>query len=93
MGSISDLQKLLRQREERIVELERILKARDDQLGELRTKLDKFQSVLHTSNSLVNIGKGPRNKRAVGISAEPQSQKSVKELADVKFKKHPKSKT
>lgn len=92
MGSISDLQKLLRQKDERIVELERILKARDDQVEELRRKLDKYQSVLHTSNSLVNIGKGPRNKRAVGISAEPQTQKSAKELAEVKFTKHPKSK-
>ncbi|XP_071498307.1 uncharacterized protein [Diadema antillarum] len=92
MGSLMELQKVLRQREERIAELECILRARDEELAEMRTKLDKFMSVLPTSPSLVNICRQPRLKRALGISAEPQAEKSVQELTEQQFKKYTKSK-
>nr|XP_054773687.1 cGMP-dependent protein kinase, isozyme 2 forms cD4/T1/T3A/T3B-like [Lytechinus pictus] len=92
MGSLIEMQKVLRQKEERIAELEDLLKFRDEELAEMRTKLDKFMSVLPTSPSLVNICRQPRLKRALGISAEPQVQKSVQELSEQVFKKYPKSK-
>lgn len=87
-----ELQKVLRQKEERIAELQALLKYRDEELAEMRTKLDKFMSVLPTSPSLVNICRQPRLKRALGISAEPQTQRSVQELTAQVFNKYPKSK-
>ncbi|XP_022080649.1 cGMP-dependent protein kinase 1-like isoform X2 [Acanthaster planci] len=93
MGSLTELQKALRQKEERIRHLEDLLRQRDEQVTELQSKLDKFQSVLPTSPSLVNMmGRTPRNKRALGISAEPQALRSAKEMAAQEFKKYPKSK-
>lgn len=88
-----ELQKVLRQKEERIAELQALLKYRDEELAEMRTKLDKFMSVLPTSPSLVNICRQPRLKRALGISAEPQTQRSVQELTAQVFNKYPKSKS
>ncbi|XP_038062109.1 uncharacterized protein LOC119732605 [Patiria miniata] len=93
MGSLTELQKALRQKDERIRHLEDLLRQRDEHVTELQSKLDKFQSVLPTSPSLVNLmGRTPRIKRALGISAEPQALRSAKEMAAQEFKKYPKSK-
>ncbi|XP_075210821.1 uncharacterized protein LOC142318160 isoform X2 [Lycorma delicatula] len=80
------LQTLLREREERISELEAQLRHRDEEILELRSHLDKFQSVFpfsmspnHNNNHLNGIAR-PRKQRAQGISAEPQMLSTIQEL-------------
>ncbi|XP_071953557.1 cGMP-dependent protein kinase 1-like isoform X2 [Antedon mediterranea] len=89
MGSLYELKKELREKDRRIEELEYLVKAKDVELAELRTTVDKFQSVLPT------IGRSTvyTKKRALGISAEPQSLQSVQEATQKEFKKYPKSKS
>ncbi|KAG8232793.1 hypothetical protein J437_LFUL007947 [Ladona fulva] len=66
----------------RIRELEEKLMAREQEILELRSQLDKFQSVMcfHGGSGL-----GRPRKRAQGISAEPQSQSTMQELIQKKF--------
>ncbi len=97
MGSLAELQKVIREKDHQISILQGTLEQRDTEIQELRSKLDKFQSVMphglwkaQTFNKAVS--KGPRNKRAVGISAEPHALKSVQEIQGQEFKKYPKEK-
>lgn len=99
MGSLTELEKLLRQKEDRIRELEYLLKQRDTDLEELRSKLDKFQSVMPHGGLGAQPWTKPgllktkvRARRGVGISAEPQSLKSIEDLVGEEFKKYPKDK-
>ncbi|KAJ8941568.1 hypothetical protein NQ314_010342 [Rhamnusium bicolor] len=79
-------------REERIQELQRSLQQRDREILNLRSQLDKFQSVFVVCNpaspkhgGLNNkLGLRPRKQRA-GISAEPQSEESILELSKQTF--------
>ena len=89
MGSTSDLRRQIEIRDQRIKGLEVTLLDKEKEISELRSQLDKFQSVMTSFN---DVGK-PR-KRAMGISAEPQSLinlKEVQELATKKFHVYPKS--
>lgn len=75
MGSLAELQKTLRQKDERIRNLERILSEKDEQIQDLLSQLDKYKSVLSVPNSPTAGGSfmnGPRKQRLCGISAEPQ---------------------
>ncbi|PSN58154.1 hypothetical protein C0J52_01029 [Blattella germanica] len=71
---------LLQEKESRIRELEAQLRLRDQEILELRSHLDKFQSVFpyHIKNNQLR----PRKQRAQGISAEPQS---IQELSQQPF--------
>lgn len=89
MGSLADLQKQLRQKDEKIKDLQKQILIRDSQLAELRSQLDKFHSIMVAPNSKST---GSRRKvRAQGISAEPQAQRSLKEISNTSFKKHKKT--
>jgi len=83
MGSLQELQKALRQKDERIRELERVLTQRDDIISELRSQLDKYQSVMPTSptsaKAALFAGKAGRT-RGFGISAEPTNFSTTTEL-------------
>ncbi|KAK7070749.1 hypothetical protein SK128_016032, partial [Halocaridina rubra] len=85
MGSLLELQELLNLKEDRIQQLEAILKVRDDEIIELRSQLDKFQSVMQfATGPATGPGKERTKKtRAQGISAEPQALKTIQELATV----------
>lgn len=81
-------------KDEKIRLLEARLKKMEEELVELRSHLDKFQSVFpfHVNNTRLNVGAGfsdggarPRKQRT-GISAEPQSEASLQDLARTKFK-------
>ncbi|KZC14770.1 cGMP-dependent protein kinase 1 [Dufourea novaeangliae] len=74
MGSLRELQELLRVKDERIAELEAILCRRDAEIQELRSHLDKFLSVLPFKSPLTPTKPRPRKQRAQGISAEPPLQ-------------------
>jgi len=98
MGSTQDLQMLLKKRDERIRELE-------IENMELKSKLDKYQSIfpssppnssggVATDNGGVAVASRKMN-RALGISAEPQSLKNLQDLTTKtfpEFKKEEKSK-
>ncbi|XP_069699973.1 cGMP-dependent protein kinase, isozyme 2 forms cD4/T1/T3A/T3B isoform X2 [Periplaneta americana] len=83
-GSLTELQALLQSKESRIRDLEAQLRQRDNEILELRSHLDKFQSVFpyHIKN---NTQLRPRKKRAQGISAEPQSHSTIQELSEQSF--------
>ena len=93
MGSLQELQKSLRQKDERIRELLAQLQERDDQIQELRSQLDKYQSILPTSPTAAfgnPFQAGPRKQRGVGISAEPAAQLNFADLSSKSFKTYPK---
>lgn len=96
--NVQDLQALLSVKEARIRELESQVRQRDDEICDLRSHLDKFQSVfpfhIHNNNHLNSHDHGssrPRKQRAQGISAEPQSLVSIQELSQQKFNTFPKN--
>ncbi|KAK3605428.1 hypothetical protein CHS0354_007510 [Potamilus streckersoni] len=72
MGSVSEMQSLLKHKDARIKELETLLQQKEDMIVEMRSQLDKYQSVLPRTLTV-----GPRKQRAQGISAEPQALKSL----------------
>lgn len=85
MGSLPELQALIRSKDEKIRELQRKIQERDDVITQLRSQLDKYQSVLPQS---LKVTARPRKQRAQGISAEPHSPK---DLVKTNNKKHSKS--
>lgn len=72
MGSLQDLQRLLKNKEETIRRLEHELSVRDDLIEQMKSQLDKYQSIIPKSlaHSFTN-GHVPRKQRAQGISAAP----------------------
>ncbi|KMQ90904.1 cgmp-dependent protein isozyme 2 forms cd4 t1 t3a t3b-like protein, partial [Lasius niger] len=75
MGTLRELQELLRAKDERIAELEAVVCCRDAEIQELRSHLDKFLSVLPFSTAPPLTPTKPRTRdRAQGISAEPPLQ-------------------
>jgi len=98
--NVQELQSLLSARESRIRELEAQLRQRDEEICDLRSHLDKFQSVfpfhIHNNNHLNSVATDngiarPKKQRAQGISAEPQSLVSIQELSQQKFNTFPKN--
>lgn len=93
-----ELLKVVQTRDIRIRELEDCLRHKHDEVAELRSHLDKFQSVFRTSGGATNVSPGGRKmgtqgvqrQRAQGISAEPQRDISVMELMHVAFPKYDK---
>lgn len=75
----NDMQPLI----ERIRELEALLKQRDQEMLELRSQLDKLQSVFPYQQYARS--RGPRKQRAQGISAEPQTSSSLQDLTHQTF--------
>ena len=86
MGSVAELVNQRRNMEERIRELEQLLIDKDDKIQELTSKLDKYQSIVHIST----ISSGPRKQRAQGISAEPQTSRSLQDFTKDTFHTFPK---
>ncbi|XP_059479855.1 cGMP-dependent protein kinase, isozyme 2 forms cD4/T1/T3A/T3B isoform X1 [Neocloeon triangulifer] len=80
-----DVQALLTAKEERIKELEHQLRLRDEEILQLRSHLDKFQSVFPFHAGSAVAAARPRKQRAQGISAEPQSLSTIQELNQQKF--------
>ncbi|KOX72584.1 cGMP-dependent protein kinase 1 [Melipona quadrifasciata] len=74
MGTLRELQELLRVKDEKIAELEALLCRRDAEIQDLRSHLDKFLSVLPFKSPLTPTKPRPRKQRAQGISAEPPLQ-------------------
>lgn len=107
MGSVQELQALLCKRDEQIRDLQLLLQQKDaqiqhreEEIQQLRSHLDKFQSVFPFGGqpaafpsfrrSQGNI-REPRKVRAQGISAEPQDLRSLQDISHQKFNEYPKS--
>jgi len=76
MGSLQELQRLLRVKEEAIRSLEHEIIIRDEMIEQLKSQLDKYQSILPKSFTDTEVTNGymPRKQRAQGISAAPQGR-------------------
>jgi cGMP-dependent protein kinase len=92
-SSVDELQQLLCEKETKITELTKLVQQRDVEITNLKSQLDKFQSVLplymptspkHIVGLNNNAVLRPRKQRA-GISAEPQSEASILELSKETF--------
>lgn len=91
----------VQQRDAQIAELQRTLRRKEEEIAELKSHLDKFQSVFPFS-SRGRKSKDPHNgggggagvaqqrQRAQGISAEPQNESQVMELMNQTFPKYDK---
>lgn len=81
MGSLEMLE-ILTRKDDLIKDLEKKLKVKEDEITELRSQLDKFQSVIPFS-AVSSTPEVPRKTRAQGISAEPQALKTIQELSEL----------
>lgn len=93
LSSEEHLLQVIQIKSARINELEHLLRCKENEIAELKSHLDKFQSVFPFSSrgrkGGVHGANGQR-QRAQGISAEPQSESSVLELLHVTFPKYEK---
>lgn len=95
MGTIIEMQKLLRIKDEelrtkddKIRELTLDIESKQSLITELVSQLDKYKSVFNQSNTFTP---GPRKRaRGFGISAEPQAIKSPSDAKEYQEKKYPK---
>lgn len=88
-----DLIKVIQLKEQRIVELNQMLLQKDDEIANLKSHLDKFQSVFSGIRSGAmgrKMGRNIQQRQRVGISAEPQSESSMHDLLSVTFPKYEK---
>lgn len=82
---------MIKVRDVRINELENQLRRKEEEMAELKSHLDKFQSVFPFSRGRKSKApQGPQRQRAQGISAEPQSESSIRELMNITFAKYDK---
>lgn len=95
--TVDEMQSILQAKESKIRELEEKVKVQNEEIVQLRSHLDKFQSVFpyhnpvsptHMNNN-INLAR-PRKQRAQGISAEPQSLISIQELNQQTLPSYPK---
>ncbi|GFO04254.1 cGMP-dependent protein kinase [Plakobranchus ocellatus] len=90
MGSLQEMERLLRLKDEKIIELQKLLEEKEESIMQLRSKLDKFQSVLpQTQNTFIQGG--PRKQRAQGISAEPQALRNLSDFSKTNNRRYSKS--
>lgn len=84
--------RIIREKDQTIKELLDNLRRKNDEVAELKSHLDKFQSVFPFSRSparKTGAGNGQR-QRAQGISAEPQSESSIMQMLSMRFPKYDK---
>jgi hypothetical protein len=90
-----DLIKIIQLKDVKIKEMEMMLNHKDDEIANLKSHLDKFQSVFSRATAgginRKTIGRNIQRQRAQGISAEPQSQNALHELLNVSFPKYDKN--
>ena len=82
MGSL-EMMEILAKKDDLIKDLERKLKVKEDEITDLRSQLDKFQSIIPYSAASSTSKVPPRKTRAQGISAEPQAVKTIQELSEL----------
>lgn len=89
-SNMTEAQKM-QEMQEKIEKLEKMLQVKEQEIVELRSQLDKFQSVFPFKRSETPFGGAQtrvRKQRAQGISAEPQT---IHDLSQKKFQTYPKN--
>lgn len=85
--------RIVQERDAQIAELQTTLQRKEDEIAELKSHLDKFQSVFPFSRGRktgTQQGGAVQRQRAQGISAEPQNESQVMELMNQTFPKYDK---
>lgn len=99
LSSEEHLLQVIQIKSARINDLEHLLRCKENEIAELKSHLDKFQSVFPFSSRGGGAAGGRKGgvhgangqrQRAQGISAEPQSESSILELLHVTFPKYEK---
>lgn len=88
-----ELIKVIQLKDIKIQELNQILLQKNDEIVNLKSHLDKFQSVfsgIRTGAMGRKIGRNIQQRQRIGISAEPQSESSMHDLLNVTFPKYEK---
>ncbi|XP_013790560.1 cGMP-dependent protein kinase, isozyme 2 forms cD4/T1/T3A/T3B-like isoform X1 [Limulus polyphemus] len=91
MGTLEDINETIKHQQDTIQQLENLLSQKDEEIQQLRSQLDKYQSVLMPPSYNSYIYRGRRKERAQGISAEPQSLQTIQDLISTKFPEYSKS--
>lgn len=104
MDSLEEMRDVIQKQEEDLRGLreelavkEQTLCNRDQEIQRLKSQLDQYQSVLLPASGggflslSVNGRRHQRLQRLQGISAEPQSLRSLQEFIDTQFPEYPKS--
>ncbi|XP_071035163.1 cGMP-dependent protein kinase 1-like [Parasteatoda tepidariorum] len=90
MGTVEELKNFVEKQEGIINHLSLLLQDKDEEIRQLKSLLDKYQSVLPSVPNRYSHT-APRKVRAQGISAEPLTLKSIQDLVKAKFSYYPKS--
>lgn len=91
MGSVEELKDMVLKQEEAINKMNALLIEKEEEIRQLKSLLDKYQSVFPVMSSYRYSRSARRKVRAQGISAEPQSLRTIQELIQAKFPEYPKS--
>ncbi|XP_055942513.1 cGMP-dependent protein kinase, isozyme 2 forms cD4/T1/T3A/T3B-like isoform X2 [Argiope bruennichi] len=92
MGSIEELKLVVHQQEDTIQQMNSLLLEREEEIRELRSLLDKYQSVFPVVSPHRYSRSARRKERAQGISAEPpRLLNNIQELIQTKYQEYPKS--
>lgn len=99
-GSLTDenqnkfqyLESMLKEKDDQIRSLTRTLEGKESVIVDLRSQLDKFQSVLQTGALAPQLsGAGSSRDKRLGISAEPQGKARVSDIRKQELVKYDKS--
>ncbi|CAL1279544.1 unnamed protein product [Larinioides sclopetarius] len=92
MNSIEELKLVVHQQEDTIQQMNSLLLEREEEIRELRSLLDKYQSVFPVVSPHRYSRSARRKERAQGISAEPpRLLNNIQELIQTKYQEYPKS--
>lgn len=91
MGSVEELKERVFKQDVDIQKMRAILAEKEDEIRQLKSLLDKYQSVFPVMTPNRYSRSARRKQRAQGISAEPQSLRTIQELIQAKFPEYPKS--
>lgn len=91
MGTVEELKELVGKQEDAINGLNSLLYDKEEEIRQLKSLLDKYQSVFPAMTPHRYSRSARRKERAQGISAEPQSLRTIQELIQAKFPEYPKS--
>lgn len=90
MDTEDDVHDVIFKQQKMIERLKELLNEKEEEIQRLRCLLDKYQSVF-SPNLNFNTSFSRRKHRALGISAEPLSLRTIQERIQTKFPEYPKS--
>ncbi|GFQ87490.1 uncharacterized protein TNCT_713101 [Trichonephila clavata] len=92
MGSLEELKVMVQQQEDTINQMNSLLLEKEEEIRELKSLLDKYQSVFPVVSPHRFSRSARRKERAQGISAEPpRALNNIQDLLQAKYQEYPKS--